>query len=99
MAKGIWISDEERVKILQMRKDGVSVSIIAKKTERNTNFIYRILKKANKTCSTSAINGPSALIAAAESNDRRDRLWGDLPRLQCSVYRCSLQQQLEQKAH
>ncbi|CAI5746391.1 unnamed protein product [Peronospora destructor] len=88
MAKGIWVSDEERVKILQMRKDGVSVSTIAKKTERSTNFIYRILKKANdsvqtktkhKTCNTSAINGPSAPIAAAESNDRRDRLWGDLP--------------------
>ncbi|CAI5746394.1 unnamed protein product [Peronospora destructor] len=88
MAKSIWVSDEERVKILQMRKDGVSVSTIAKKTERSTNFIYRILKKANdsvqtktkhKTCNTSAINGPSAPIAAAESNDRRDRLWGDLP--------------------
>ncbi|CAI5710064.1 unnamed protein product [Peronospora destructor] len=88
MAKGIWISDEERVKILQMRKEGVSVSTIAKKTERSTNFIYRILKKANdsvqtktkhKTCNTSAINGPSAPIVAAESNDRRDRLWGDLP--------------------
>ncbi|CAI5710032.1 unnamed protein product [Peronospora effusa] len=98
MAKGIWISDEERVKILQMRKDGVPVSTIAKRTERSTNFIYRILKKANgpaqiktkhKTFNTSAINGPSASIAAAERNDKRDQLSGDLtdsnPAFLCAV--------------
>ncbi|CAI5711566.1 unnamed protein product [Peronospora destructor] len=104
MAKSIWISDEERVKILQMRKDGVSVSTIAKKTERSTNFIYRILKKANdsvqtktkhKTCNTSAINGPSAPIAAAESNDRRDRLGDSTQSFMSKAWKCHLMSQFQ----
>ncbi|KAG7384156.1 hypothetical protein PHYPSEUDO_002940 [Phytophthora pseudosyringae] len=88
MAKGAWISGEERERIVQMREDGVPVKDIAKQMQRSTNFIYRLLRKVNgdvptkkKTATvsnTSATNnGNAAPAPAAGGNDtgeRRDEL-------------------------
>ncbi|GMF13792.1 unnamed protein product [Phytophthora lilii] len=48
MAKAKALSVEEHQRILQLRKDGVSVSAIAKQVERSTYCIYRVLKKNNE---------------------------------------------------
>eukprot|EP00644_Phytophthora_capsici_P007005 jgi/Phyca11/103585/e_gw1.8.685.1 len=64
-----------------MRKDGESVKNIAKRTQRSTHYIYRILRKANveapakkkqKTAPVSDAPGSSA------SNERRDQLLEEL---------------------
>ncbi|KAI9906113.1 hypothetical protein PsorP6_014217 [Peronosclerospora sorghi] len=69
MARGVWISDEERAKILRMRQDGVPVSTIAKQIERSTNFIYRMLKKHGFVSSRIAQQEPPAGAPSCSRNE------------------------------
>ncbi|KAK1938208.1 hypothetical protein P3T76_009358 [Phytophthora citrophthora] len=81
MAKGIWMSEEERERIVQMRKNSESVKNIAKKTQRSTNCIYRILRKAGveppakKKQKTAIV---SDLPVSSTANERQDQLLEEL---------------------
>ncbi|KAG2989529.1 hypothetical protein PC121_g20359 [Phytophthora cactorum] len=91
MAKAAWLSDEERERIVQMRKDGVSVKDIAEQSRRSTNYIYRILRKVSGAEPTkkkqkmvvsdvSTTNAPaaSAVPRSNETGEGRDQLLEDL---------------------
>ncbi|RLN70161.1 hypothetical protein BBJ28_00000272 [Nothophytophthora sp. Chile5] len=57
MARGKWLSGEERHQILQMRQQGVPVAAISAKLGRSTHFIYRILR--NPDANTKKMPVPS----------------------------------------
>ncbi|TDH68270.1 hypothetical protein CCR75_009152 [Bremia lactucae] len=85
MAKGAWISDETRRKIVQLRADGMAAKDIAELTGCSTNYIYRVLRKFNgieprkKKHKTVSLDVPSVSASQGKSaGERRDHLLEDL---------------------
>ncbi|KAL3663085.1 hypothetical protein V7S43_012025 [Phytophthora oleae] len=81
MAKGVWMSNEERERIVQMRENGKAVKDIAKQTQRSTNYIYRILRKAGVEAPAKKKQNTATVSDApvsSTSNERRDQLLEEL---------------------
>ncbi|KAF4140391.1 Helix-turn-helix domain [Phytophthora infestans] len=91
MTRAVWLTDEQREKIVQMRNDGMPVKDIAEQMRCSTNYIYRVLRKANSTEPNkkkqriSDSNAPASNAAAASTvaqrtdvEEGRDQLLEDL---------------------
>ncbi|CEG38779.1 uncharacterized protein PHALS_08833 [Plasmopara halstedii] len=91
MAKGVWITNEMRERIAQMRNDGIPVKDIAEQMERSSNYIYRILRNMNsadpinKRQKTTAFELSTAtatvpdVARSYDADEKSNRNFGDLP--------------------
>ncbi|POM64130.1 Hypothetical protein PHPALM_20389 [Phytophthora palmivora] len=85
MAKGVWMSEEEVERIVQMRNEGVPVTAIAKQVERSTNYIYRILKKRSSQHQQQQHKKKVANVPVQSTNELAQGLADSNEALLCAV--------------